>query len=99
MDIYPLKRNEDTCPSWRDCGQQYYIRLGWIKAKKRRRCRPRKQWRQEMPRAYSGILVIRTTRSLSIWTWTPESSTTVTVSLSDVMFRPSILPPPVTSTV
>ncbi|KGO35595.1 MAG: hypothetical protein WBN83_02460 [Desulfoprunum sp.] len=34
MDIYPLKRNEDTCPSWRDCGQQYYIRLGWIKAKK-----------------------------------------------------------------
>lgn len=34
MDIYPSKRNEDVCPSWRDCGQQYYIRLGWIKAKK-----------------------------------------------------------------
>lgn len=34
MDVYPPRRNEDTCPSWRDCGQQYYIRLGWIKAKK-----------------------------------------------------------------
>ncbi|HSO08954.1 MAG TPA: hypothetical protein VLR45_03115 [Desulfoprunum sp.] len=32
--VYPRKRNEDVCPSWRDCGQQYYIRLGWIKAKK-----------------------------------------------------------------
>jgi predicted RNA-binding protein (virulence factor B family) len=32
--VYPLKRNEDCCPSWRDCGQQYYIRLGWIKARK-----------------------------------------------------------------
>ena len=24
-----------TCASWVDCGQQYYIRLGWIKAQKR----------------------------------------------------------------
>ena len=34
LEVYPLKRNDDSCPSWRDCGQQYYIRLGWIKAKK-----------------------------------------------------------------
>lgn len=33
---YPLKANEDTCDQWSDCGQQYYIRTGWIKARKNR---------------------------------------------------------------
>jgi len=31
---YPPKRTDDQCPRWRDSGQQYYIRVGWIKAKK-----------------------------------------------------------------
>jgi hypothetical protein len=31
---YPLKGNEESCPKWQDGGQQYYIRLGWIKARK-----------------------------------------------------------------
>jgi len=30
---YPAMDKNDHCPRWRDCGQQYYIRLGWIKAK------------------------------------------------------------------
>jgi hypothetical protein len=24
-----------TCEKWQDCGQQYYIRLGWIKSQNR----------------------------------------------------------------
>ncbi len=31
--VYPMKLNGDICDSWTDCGQQYYIRKGWIKAK------------------------------------------------------------------
>lgn len=31
--IYPIKGNEDICEKWSDCGQQYYIRKGWIKGK------------------------------------------------------------------
>lgn len=31
---YPLKAIDDTCEQWRDCGQQYFIRTGWIKARK-----------------------------------------------------------------
>lgn len=30
---YPKKHNDDQCPRWRTSGQQYYIRVGWIKAK------------------------------------------------------------------
>lgn len=30
---YPLMHPNDHCAKWRDCGQQYFIRLGWIKAK------------------------------------------------------------------
>lgn len=30
---YPAKTNEDSCTRWLDCGQQYYIRVGWIKAR------------------------------------------------------------------
>jgi hypothetical protein len=25
-------RGDHSCEKWVDCGQQYYIRLGWIKA-------------------------------------------------------------------
>jgi len=28
---YPIKQKYDHCVKWRDCGQQYYIRLGWLK--------------------------------------------------------------------
>ena len=30
---YPKKHKNDDCTGWHDCGQQYFIRLGWIKAK------------------------------------------------------------------
>ncbi len=30
---YPVKKKTDDCVKWQDCGQQYFIRLGWIKAK------------------------------------------------------------------
>jgi hypothetical protein len=29
---YPSKKKNDGCDRWQNCGQQYYIRLGWIKA-------------------------------------------------------------------
>jgi hypothetical protein len=28
---YPHKDIEESCDRWHDCGQQYYIRLGWLK--------------------------------------------------------------------
>jgi hypothetical protein len=31
---YPMKLHTDSCESWAGCGQQYFIRLGWIKSKK-----------------------------------------------------------------
>lgn len=31
QDEYPLMKHEDSCASWKDAGQQYYIRLGWVK--------------------------------------------------------------------
>ena len=31
---YPPKGIDDTCEQWKDSGQQYFIRIGWIKAKK-----------------------------------------------------------------
>jgi len=30
---YPVKQHDDLCPLWSGCGQQYYIRRGWIKNK------------------------------------------------------------------
>ncbi len=30
---YPQKKTNDQCSRWRDSGQQYFIRVGWIKAK------------------------------------------------------------------
>ena len=29
----PMVRQDHSCEEWRDCGQQYYIRLGWIKSR------------------------------------------------------------------
>ena len=31
---YPRKDTDDQCLRWRDSGQQYFIRIGWIRAKK-----------------------------------------------------------------
>jgi hypothetical protein len=28
---YPEMKHEDSCASWKDAGQQYFIRLGWVK--------------------------------------------------------------------
>ncbi|MDO8945780.1 MAG: hypothetical protein Q7U88_01340 [Desulfocapsaceae bacterium] len=33
LATYPLKATEDTCDQWLDCGQQYFIRTGWIKGR------------------------------------------------------------------
>ena len=35
-DRLPLMKNDDSCSRWKDCGQQYYIRLGWIKSTKKK---------------------------------------------------------------
>lgn len=31
VEHYPMKSIEDSCEKWEDAGQQYHIRLGWIK--------------------------------------------------------------------
>ena len=31
VETYPMKKNEDTCDRWIDGGQQYHIRMGWIR--------------------------------------------------------------------
>jgi hypothetical protein len=28
---YPVMAHTDTCPAWKTSGQQYYIRVGWLK--------------------------------------------------------------------
>ena len=30
-DQYPVMQHEDYCERWQDGGQQYYIRVGWLK--------------------------------------------------------------------
>lgn len=32
-DGYPVKAASGTCDRWLDCGQHYFIRTGWIKAR------------------------------------------------------------------
>jgi hypothetical protein len=32
LDPYPEREIAYCCERWQDCGQQYYIRLGWLKA-------------------------------------------------------------------
>jgi len=29
---YPIMKHDDVCDRWKDAGQQYYIRIGWLKA-------------------------------------------------------------------
>ena len=31
VEHYPVRGIKDSCDMWIDAGQQYYIRLGWIK--------------------------------------------------------------------
>jgi len=31
---YPLMAHRDSCESWKDAGQQYFIRVGWVKSMK-----------------------------------------------------------------
>lgn len=33
LAVYPVKAIEESCEQWRDCGQQYFIRTGWIKGR------------------------------------------------------------------
>lgn len=33
---YPKKMPTDHCSGWVDCGQQYYIRVGWMKGEARK---------------------------------------------------------------
>lgn len=35
-----MVRQDYTCSEWQDCGQQYYIRLGWLKAQKNNDSKP-----------------------------------------------------------
>jgi hypothetical protein len=28
-----MVKKDDSCGQWKDCGQQYYIRKGWIRAR------------------------------------------------------------------
>lgn len=30
--LKPMVNLDDSCDKWADCGQQYYIRRGWIKS-------------------------------------------------------------------
>ena len=30
----PIMKHEGSCDRWLDCGQQYFIRLGWVKKQK-----------------------------------------------------------------
>ena len=34
---YPFMNHEDGCESWKDAGQQYHIRVGWIRNMKDRK--------------------------------------------------------------
>jgi len=33
---YPVRQHQDACGSWKDGGQQYFIRVGWIKSVRER---------------------------------------------------------------
>ncbi len=33
----PMVKLGDICEKWADCGQQYYIRLGWIRSQEKRK--------------------------------------------------------------
>lgn len=31
VEDYPVKKHTDSCEEYKNCGQQLYIRLGWLK--------------------------------------------------------------------
>ena len=31
---YPIMKHDDCCEQWKDAGQQYFIRLGWVNNQK-----------------------------------------------------------------
>lgn len=33
----PMVKQDDLCSKWADCGQQYYIRLGWARSQNEKR--------------------------------------------------------------
>ncbi|MHB8811173.1 MAG: hypothetical protein ACYC9M_14350 [Desulfobulbaceae bacterium] len=33
----PMVRHDHVCAMWVDCGQNYYIRLGWVKAQEKKK--------------------------------------------------------------
>ena len=33
----PMVQQGDSCDKWTDCGQQYYIRLGWVKSQDKKK--------------------------------------------------------------
>lgn len=35
--VYPVMNHEDGCDLWKDAGQQYHIRVGWIRNLKSRK--------------------------------------------------------------
>ncbi len=34
---YPVMKHDDSCERWLDAGQQYYIRVGWLKAQSKKK--------------------------------------------------------------
>ena len=32
-DRYPIMKHDDLCERWENAGQQYFIRVGWLKNK------------------------------------------------------------------
>lgn len=34
---YPIMKHEDICDKWMDAGQNYYIRVGWVKSVKEKK--------------------------------------------------------------
>lgn len=36
----PMMRHGDVCEFWKDAGQQYYIRCGWIRARRKSESEP-----------------------------------------------------------
>lgn len=35
-----MVRQDHACDEWKDCGQNYYIRLGWLKSRQQEKTNP-----------------------------------------------------------
>ena len=33
---WPTVQTDQVCDHWQDCGQNYYVRLGWLQAQKKK---------------------------------------------------------------